>query len=526
MAALERVESSPEVQRLIAAMDQAPLVNPSMWSGFQSTNGLYTPDEVVQKRGWEIYDTMRRRDGRISTCLAFLKLALVSGGSEIVPGDDTPEAEKRAESMRWNIEKGFRGSWSKVPHQMLAAIHDGVSINEKRHAIAEDGPNKGLVYLADFRDKHPQHFKFDQDVFGNLLPDGLVQFKDEGTSEKRLRTSDFVIYSHESRFGNLYGQSMLQPAYEAFFCRQVLPRQINVGIEKAGMGGLVVTVPKGTTPEQMAAVLARARLMHGAAVYVKIEGETWEPVPFEGKGIDAGLKALERYDNELAFALTFPPLFWNANASAGSFGRSEIDLEIAIIIWSSLQTIIDEAITEQILYAIDAANFGPGPCPKHKLKPINVGGVKALFAKWEAMDKAGVTPTIETIARETGYAVDDLEDKPEPVSPFGAGPPGEEGALPKRRARVGDGEDKGEQFSERFRTGPEARVNLSEIAAAHDGNASKGRSALREAIRLETERLQDALRKESDVARGPLAERQSTASSARTPKAYGGSRPR
>lgn len=524
MAALERtIETSPEVARLISTMDQAPIVNPSLWAGFKSTGGIYTPDQVVDKRGWEIYDEMRRRDGRIATCITFLKLALVSGGYEVVPGDDTPEAKKRADSMRASIEKGFRGAWSKVPYRMLRAIHDGVSINEKLHAIFDEGENKGRVYLRDFKDKHPSHFHFDQDVYGELLPDGLVQFLNEG-NEKRLNPKDFVIYSHESECGNIYGRSMLQPAYEAFFARQVLPRQINVGIERAGMGGLTITVPKGTTPEQMAAVLARARLMHGSSIYVKLEGESWEPVPFDSKGIETGLKQLERYDNELAFALTFPPLFWNANASAGSYGRSEIDLEIAVIIWSSLQAILDEHITEQIFYPIDAFNFGPGPCPQHKLKPINVGGIKALFAKWDAMNKAGVNPTLETIARETGYSVDDLEDAPEPVSPFGASVLGDDSKPPTRRARVGNAkEPDDEQLSERRFTTPESRVDLSELEAAHEKNATRGASELRAAIVAETNRLAQKLR-ESDVARRPLAQTRSGASSGRARQRFGDSR--
>lgn len=527
MAALERVETSPEVQRLVSMMDQAPLVNPSLWAGFKSTGGLYTPDEVVNKRGWEIYDEMIRRDPLIGTYSRFLKFALVSGGFEVLPGDDTPEAEKRAEEMRGLIETLFDGDWLDVPRQMMSAFHDGVSINEKIHAVCDEGEHAGKTYLKQFRDKHPQHFHFDQDVYGNLLPDGLVQFWGEGAKEKRLNPDDFVIYSHDSAFGNIYGRSMLQPIYEAFFARQVLPRQINVGIEKAGIGGLQITVPKGTTPEQMAAVLARARLLHGSSIFVKIEGETWEPIPFDGKGIEAGLKALDRYDREVSRGFGLPELLFNIGSS-GSYALSEVQLEVALVECRGYQRQHDDKISTSIFWPIDQANNGPGPSPRHALKAVDMGGIKSVFAKWEAMSKVNAKPTLETVARETGYAITDLEDKPEPVLPFGApgAPPvpGDKGALPERRARVGNGED-AEQLSERAMTRPESRVNLSELTDAHEKNATHGAAALRSAIRAETERLTQKLR-ESDVARRPLAPTRSGASSGRAPQRSDGSSPR
>src|SRR3990170_3682588 len=53
---------------------------------------------------------------------------------------------------------------------------------------------RGLGFLKDFMDKHPRFFHFDQDDFGNLKPDGLVQFW-QMANEIRHDTSKFVIYS-------------------------------------------------------------------------------------------------------------------------------------------------------------------------------------------------------------------------------------------------------------------------------------------------------------------------------------------
>lgn len=517
ISAADLAEVEQRVQDELSVVDAAPVVQPSYWQRFGSSGGIYSPDDVITKRGWEIYDEIIRRDPRAATYMRFLKFALVSGGWEVVPGDRTPEAESRAETMRELIDQRYVGDWTDVPYKIASALHNGVSVNEKIHEVVPDGPLRGKVALREFKDRNPAHFNYDQDKFGRLLDDGLVQFWQQGRDEIRHNVADFVIWSHDSEYDNIYGRSMFQPIYEAYFARRVLPRQANVAIDKFGTGALVIRVPRGTTLAVKEAILARARKVHGSSIYVCEEGETWENTPFPLQGFDSIVKWLERYDQEMAIGLAVPSLLFTAG-SVGSYALSDVQLEVALVLYRRYQLAFDEAISESIFRPIDEANYGPGPHPRHKLRAIDIGGIKAAIRKWEALRATNRRPTIQAQANELGMREEDIEEAAAAPSTASQRPggaqeddtsEGEDDAGSLRKARVGEGEDEEADMSEfgRELTRHERRVDFSSIDAAYKANAESSVAALRAAVSAEVGRIGASIRKESADGRRPLRPR-------------------
>jgi len=493
-------------QQKVETKDRAPIVDTIQRLTFAVDGGLFKPDAIVGAKSWDIYDEMQRRDPRIARGLGFLKDFMLAGGQEAVAEDEDAETEKRAEFCRWNMEH-INGAWSKVPRQIMAALENGMSINEMIFARVEEGEDyAGLVYLKDFKDKHPRFFHFDQDDFGNLKPDGLVQFW-QMANEIRHDTSKFVIYSHDSVFGNLYGRPLLQPIYEAYFRRQVLPRQIAVSIEKSALGVIVVKVPKGTSAADKTALLNDLKKMHGSCEYVLEEGDEQELMPFNAEGLRFAKDWLDRDDNEISVGLTIPVMMFSNNQT-GSYARSASDLDAAMVGWRREQAVVDDVITDQIFRRLCDFNFGPGPVPRHRMKPVEAGGLDSFVKRYQALAAAGVKPAPEVVARDMGIDPNELEEKPVP-QPFGGQPTDgkpEDGMPRPGDKRFSEGDPEAFYRPQREpRTAGERRLNLSEMRSASKEAVGRAALEMARAVDLDRKAKLASLRLEAGEAERPLA---------------------
>lgn len=471
--------------------ERAPLKDPREGYSFATSGGLYEADKVVLAKSWAIYDDMLRKDPRIARYVTFLKDALLSGGADVVAVNENPDAEekKRIEFLKWNMEN-IRGSWLGGVRNVMGAYEYGVSINEMVFELVEDGPWKGKIALRALKEKHPQHFRFDQDVYGNLLADGLVQFWQNG--ELRHPVEKFVVYSHEERFSNKWGRSLLEAVYPAFFARQFIPKMAHISIEKTGAGVVIVKVAKGTPKDVKARIIALLRRAHGACEYVFEEDQSVEVMPFNASGFEAMLKMLDYHTNEVAVGLGIPLLFFSIGPS-GSYALAKEQREVALTFYAAQQDAVDDVLTETVFTILCEMNFGPGPVPRHKLRPISMGTLDTFLQQCKALGIAGAKPTIEYTTRELGIPAEAVEDKPEP-QPFGGGA----------------------SFAERELSRAERRIRFSELVEEHERAAISGTAALRAAIAKETKRIQAKIAEESGDARSPLASTRSSESSNRT----------
>jgi len=193
------------------------------------------PDEVVRKKGLQVFESMEAKDGHYAAVLQTRKLALLGKSYEIQPASADPRDQEIADFIRWNLEQ-MKGSFLQDRLEILDALGKGFSLMEKVWTRVERGPWAGRVALKALKAKDQQQFGFDLDEFDNIKDDGIIQnpmFSHTirlsntlaWTAEEKLRTSTaagmnlrlprdkFVVFTFNGRAENPYGRGLGSACY-------------------------------------------------------------------------------------------------------------------------------------------------------------------------------------------------------------------------------------------------------------------------------------------------------------------------
>ena len=217
----------------------------------------YNPDDLVGKKGLEIYKKMRI-DDQIKAVLAIKKMAILSTGWDIHAASQDAEDVEKQEFIKWNLDN-LVGTLEKYLYNMLTKFDFGFSISECVWYRIEKGRWAGRIGLKAIKTREPFFYMFDTDSHGNLADDGIVYMGsvpdsviDAGDWQRpksnigvRYPVNKFIICTHQEEFSNFYGTSDLRSAYRAWWSKEVLIRFMNIYGERFGMPTHVGKFPPG-----------------------------------------------------------------------------------------------------------------------------------------------------------------------------------------------------------------------------------------------------------------------------------------
>ena len=112
---------------------------------------VYNPDDLIGKKGLDIYREMQRRDGQVKAVFMLKKHARLSTPWSIRPEDeDDQDSVKQAEfiehcfsEMKGNINNSLLKIWN--------AMRDGYSVAEMNYKILPGGEFKGMIGIDNIK---------------------------------------------------------------------------------------------------------------------------------------------------------------------------------------------------------------------------------------------------------------------------------------------------------------------------------------------------------------------------------------
>jgi|YNPNPStandDraft_1061719.scaffolds.fasta_scaffold00067_2 phage gp29-like protein len=355
----------------------------------------YNPDDLVGKRGYDIYDQMQR-DAQVQACLTIKKFAVLSRGWEVHPASNSPGDREIADFVRFVLED-MRGSILDVLYNALDALAKGFSVMEINYRLLDREPYRGMIGLASIKSKDPSTFTFDTDEYLNVRGlkrpgfDAGLPGRNNGTcsqntkreasaspsslageeGERNLPPDKFVVYSYLPKYESPYGTSDLRAAYKHYWSKDVLLRFMNLYLEKYGSPTAKGSYKRGTpraAQEELLRVLDKIQQESAIVIPDDVQVELLEAQ----RGGEAGyLAALEYHDKQISKAILCQTLMTDEGMRVGSFALAKVHLDVLKMCLRKLKRDLEETVMrEQVIRRLVDYNFAGSDCPRFSLGPV------------------------------------------------------------------------------------------------------------------------------------------------------------
>jgi len=367
----------------------------------------YNPSLLVQKKGLEIYDAMRR-DDQIKAALQFKKLAVLASGWEVKVPDEVPkdyEPKQFVEDVLTHLDTPL----DEVLRHSLGALDYGYSIQEKIYHIDQD-EYAGRLVIKDIRSKKPHSFGFAIDEFGNMLEKGLVQIgrfqlgnqPPTQSGEVVLPPHKFLIYTHQFEFGNYYGVSDLEAAYRPWWIKENAYKWLAQLLQRLGIPPVLAKYDSDTiTGAAVDALKQIVQNLQGAtAGVIPVPGgpsnlEFWTP-ELANNIPNVFAPALDAFNRDIARAILMPGLLgMTPDQQQGSFARARVQFDVFMLVIEQLRAQIEQLVQRDVVQDLVNLNFPPAAIeefgyPEFKFLPLTDEVRLELLTTWSGLVTAGV----------------------------------------------------------------------------------------------------------------------------------------
>lgn len=397
-------------------------------------------DEIVARKGWSTYKEMIH-DDQVKACLEFKKILVAGRTWELQPGDDTPDAQKQAKF----IEEVFRRiDVSDVLHNALSAFEFGYSLAEQ--VFERDiwdanigGDDKQYVFMKKLQHRDPRDLVLKMDYHGNFI--GAKQWGVAGVPKGvvELTPDKLWLFSHDKRFGNLYGNSDLRAAYRSWFAKKFVIQFWNVFLERFGAPMTKMTYPLGASDDLKAKLKTILSNLASKTEILVPEGVDIALVEATRGGNSNGYtEALSYHNNAIARAMLMSGIFGidgDTNRQSEGNGQSFIQLRILFKMADNISQKLAASLMDQVVKPLLDLNFD---------NPVYPNFIWQDYGQFEGMQVADeirqlfVAGLIDPDQQDINYVrsiiglpIRDEEDNPdEVIRPQPMPPPGGNGAAP------------------------------------------------------------------------------------------------
>lgn len=264
----------------------------SYYTRFELTQ--YSPDELITKKGFKIYEQMYL-DDQIHLAVTALKMMRLSSGFEVEEASQSAQDIEIADFVADNLLK-IEGGLNDCIFNIMGSLEMGWSLNEKIYDFYEAGPWKGKCRLKALKAKNPQWFNPSVDDFNNLT--GVVMISPPAFGRK-LPADKFLVYSFMKRYENIFGTSRTRALYDWWWIKQVTRRALGVFLEKYGHPTPVGKYPINMQPQAKRNLLTALQQLKITSAITLPDGCVVDFLEASKQGAEAFLQTIEKCDQQI-----------------------------------------------------------------------------------------------------------------------------------------------------------------------------------------------------------------------------------
>jgi len=219
-------------------------------TGIQNFSGYIQEEYLEDLRGRDradMFDKMRRSCYQVAMCLNAVKNPIKSAVWEIEPGDDSPEAEKDAEFIKFILFQDLNKPFKDILSEALTTVEFGHSVFEITHKVGAKHPEfKNYTGIAALSWRSPRTIeRWNIDSIDEHLV-SITQFAFGDAGQVVDIPSEFLLLFNIGQEGaNYEGISALRPCYGNWWRKNLYLKMNAAGIEKYAISTPTVEVPAG-----------------------------------------------------------------------------------------------------------------------------------------------------------------------------------------------------------------------------------------------------------------------------------------
>lgn len=325
---------------------------------------LRNPDDV----GLRQYERMLTTDETVGAGFELIALTVIT-----MLGEYHHPTSSRITTRINDWIAGMEGSFNRSVYEILSALPFGYSATEAVYKA--DGawivPERLVTY-------NPRTIVFKPNVQGQLLDDSIRQYETfPAAPEGRILPRDkMLVMTHNKRYGNHYGQSILRRPYKNWLIKDHVLKGWARGLDRFGTPLLVglqhdrtVTDPADATKtinatELMLRVLAGAADSTALVVPLSESKDLPQPdvkaVTEPNAGMGEGYHQLVLYLNKGIFrGILIPSLLVEEGQHSGSYALAGTHFELFEWMTLGVRDELVETLIEQFVRKMIDFNFGP-----------------------------------------------------------------------------------------------------------------------------------------------------------------------
>ena len=319
----------------------------------------YSPDKLIQRKGFKIYEQMITDDA-IAQALTALKLMRMASGWDITAASDKPRDKQIRDFVYWNLCDFIEGSVHDDIWEIMGALEMGWSLSELVYTEVESGKYKGKIALKAIKNKRPTEFNIKVDDYDNIVDNGVLKITQPNYG-MAYPSDKFVIYSFRKRYEGVFGTSILRSLYDLWWLKHVLKRALGVYAEKFGNPVAVGQYPPTFKPDEqdrLFNVLKQIRFESAITIPKDVEIKFAE-ASGRGQGHKLFIETIEHINEQITKTILGQTLT-SGTSGVGSQALGRVHKDILTMYLEELgHDVATKAINPQIIKRLVDFNF-PG----------------------------------------------------------------------------------------------------------------------------------------------------------------------
>lgn len=419
------------------------------------------------------YRELEEKDDDVSSALEMLKLAVLRRARNVVPADDSGEAQDIASFIEDQLSN------VRNMHEVLEAMLDapayGISVQEVIYDVSA-----GQVGLVDIKDRPQELFAFNPQYLLQTGPMRLMTNPWSIDGGELVPEEKFLIFTFRPRSGNRRGRPLLRRVFwPSWFKRQCMRFWLRFG--EKGPGTAAVQYPAGANQDEKNKALAVAEAMINSVAIAVPENlglikELLTSARSQNPAVYKQLIDDQKY--AIARAILGQTLTSYGNEGGrGSNALGAVHAKMFYLKEVEVATKLEAVFNDQLVRSLVLWNYGPNaPMPKWTISTEDEQDLVARIGIDSTAQSMGVPITKQYMAETYGYPVPDAGDevlqKPMGVSgaPISSGA-AQDPSFSDREARRNAQEVRQLLDAMQLQLGDLYKKRVHEIAAATQGGS-------------------------------------------------------